>query len=681
MYHLGVIKFLRDAGILNEVTHIFSVSGGSILAAHLVLNWEKYNGSEEDFEKMAEQIIQLTKSDVRGKVIRKWILSWLLGIIRPLLWLLRKFKLLEKPDWRITNLLASIYSKFYRYKDGQGNWQEAKLADFKANNLSRPEIHILSTSVTTGRLCSFDNSGFTLMNETNKNEVENSKRIDTDIFPVSTAVAASSAFPPVFSPVAIKKEMFQASEAEFPHTEYLTDGGVYDNLGIRRLFLLQEAEENIKFGRVFISDAGTAFDSKLNEPFSFILTLSIRASNLLMMRVGSLEYLGLKNVAPDDIKVAICKIQDEIREKDKVNNIKHSLNIDTQRAMECIRTDLNAFSSWEINALTQHGYATARKAYFDSEFEADDLQRLKEISPWIPGVTKNVWSNNFHLETQMKIAKRRKWGLWSLNDVNSWISTGILLLVISSFFIPLIYFRILENRQTELLQSQKDKLEVALQEIATQSNPEENQKTAVKTLLETNPDNEIFSKYKSAVVKITFQNTVNQSRYRETGFFISEDGYILTAKLFDTTSQKIIIDLIDGTQREAKLVDSNGSERLALLKIDNNEKFEFLTLSMNEPVSGSSIIGIGFISRTEISSETGIVTGKSKDFIQIQFDKDEDKTPDSLRFIAAGLNGGPIMDFRGRVVGIYYDSDGKSIRYCVPSAEAIQYLTKLGIFR
>ena len=50
LYHLGLIRFLRDAGILSQVTHITAVSGGSILAAHLVLNWERYNGSSAEFE-------------------------------------------------------------------------------------------------------------------------------------------------------------------------------------------------------------------------------------------------------------------------------------------------------------------------------------------------------------------------------------------------------------------------------------------------------------------------------------------------------------------------------------------------------------------------------------------------------------------------------------------------------
>ena len=45
LYHLGLIRFLYDAGILPNVKVITAVSGGSIIAAHLGLNWNRYNGS------------------------------------------------------------------------------------------------------------------------------------------------------------------------------------------------------------------------------------------------------------------------------------------------------------------------------------------------------------------------------------------------------------------------------------------------------------------------------------------------------------------------------------------------------------------------------------------------------------------------------------------------------------
>src|SRR5437868_9906569 len=48
LYHLGLVRFLRDAGLLSQVTHITSVSGGSVFAAHLVLNRDLYNGSPNE---------------------------------------------------------------------------------------------------------------------------------------------------------------------------------------------------------------------------------------------------------------------------------------------------------------------------------------------------------------------------------------------------------------------------------------------------------------------------------------------------------------------------------------------------------------------------------------------------------------------------------------------------------
>src|SRR6202007_2603458 len=67
LYHLGLVRFLRDAGILARVTHITSVSGGSIFAAHLVLNWDRYNGSPNDFEAAASDFLSFARLDVRNR--------------------------------------------------------------------------------------------------------------------------------------------------------------------------------------------------------------------------------------------------------------------------------------------------------------------------------------------------------------------------------------------------------------------------------------------------------------------------------------------------------------------------------------------------------------------------------------------------------------------------------------
>jgi predicted acylesterase/phospholipase RssA len=85
LYHLGLVRFLRDSGILPQITHITSVSGGSILAAHLALNWQRYNGSPGEFAAAAAELIAFVRLDVRNRIFRRFPLSLLLRLPRRLL--------------------------------------------------------------------------------------------------------------------------------------------------------------------------------------------------------------------------------------------------------------------------------------------------------------------------------------------------------------------------------------------------------------------------------------------------------------------------------------------------------------------------------------------------------------------------------------------------------------------
>src|SRR5215510_11327882 len=100
LYHLGLVRFLRDAGLLRQVTHITSVSGGSIIAAHLALNWDLYNGSVEEFEQAAGKLLAFTRLDVRNRIIRRFPLGLLVRGPRRLVGLsnrqLTRTGLLEK---------------------------------------------------------------------------------------------------------------------------------------------------------------------------------------------------------------------------------------------------------------------------------------------------------------------------------------------------------------------------------------------------------------------------------------------------------------------------------------------------------------------------------------------------------------------------------------------------------
>src|ERR1700756_4610042 len=105
LYHLGLVRFLRDAGILPRVTHITAVSGGSIFAAHLVLNWDRYNGSPAEFDAAAAGVLPFVRLDVRNRILRRYPLTL------PLAWPRR---VVGRSNRRLTRtgLLESHYEKY-----------------------------------------------------------------------------------------------------------------------------------------------------------------------------------------------------------------------------------------------------------------------------------------------------------------------------------------------------------------------------------------------------------------------------------------------------------------------------------------------------------------------------------------------------------------------------------------
>ena len=81
---------------------------------------------------------------------------------------------------------------------------------------------------------------------------------------LAEAVAASAAFPPVLSPVELKlnpKDFTPNSGTDLQSDEYrshvvLTDGGVYDNLGLETAWK--------RYKTIFVSDAGGGFGAEAN---------------------------------------------------------------------------------------------------------------------------------------------------------------------------------------------------------------------------------------------------------------------------------------------------------------------------------------------------------------------------------------------------------------------------------
>lgn len=211
LFHVGVIRFLRETDLLREVTHVASVSGGSIIAAHLVLNWDRYNGTDEEFEAAVDEIIRFVQLDVRNRIVRR------IPFQMPLRFLHRM--LIGKPNRSLTS--NGLLEKHYR---------DFLYGDRCFHQLPEsPTLHVLATNLSDGSLASFSREGLYMQRRGDENKLD---FVPARLAPISMAVAASSAFPGFFPPVLFSASDVGVRAGEFSYLSF-TDGGVYDNLGVR----------------------------------------------------------------------------------------------------------------------------------------------------------------------------------------------------------------------------------------------------------------------------------------------------------------------------------------------------------------------------------------------------------------------------------------------------------------
>jgi NTE family protein len=218
VFHVGSLWRLFDAGILTKIDRISSVSGGSITAGVLGLNWSRlFSGGgmgRQDFEEyIVSPLLRLASKTIDAPAV-------IGGLLLP---------------GAITDKIQKAYRTHL--------FGEATLRDLP----DRPRFVINATNVQSGALWRFSKP---YMRDYRVGEV---KSPDT---PLSMAVAASSAFPPVLSPLVMKlnPDRFTPQSGtdlqKEPYTRrvVLTDGGVYDNLGLETAWK--------RYDTILVSDAG-----------------------------------------------------------------------------------------------------------------------------------------------------------------------------------------------------------------------------------------------------------------------------------------------------------------------------------------------------------------------------------------------------------------------------------------
>lgn len=222
LFHLGMIRFLREANILSNVTHITSVSGGSILGAHLVLNWHRYTGTLKEFDAAAAEVLRFVQLDIRNRVVRRYPLAMPLRAMRRLGF--------RRPCRQLTRtgLLEYHYEKFLF-----GDTCLFQLPE-------KPRLYMLATNLSEGCLCAFTRDGL-LMQRRRPGQRMRFEQIHTGLATIPMAVTASSAFPGFFPPIDLHAEDVGANPGQFGSRLAFTDGGVYDNLGVRMFRCLERS--------------------------------------------------------------------------------------------------------------------------------------------------------------------------------------------------------------------------------------------------------------------------------------------------------------------------------------------------------------------------------------------------------------------------------------------------------
>jgi NTE family protein len=246
LFHLGVLWRLNEAGKLDDFDRISSVSGGSITAAMLGLAWSRLDGSRSAFE---EHVVMPLRELGRHSLEVRSVVTGL-----------------ASPD-SIGEALAGAYRKRV--------FGTATLQDLP----DRPRFVINATNVGTGELVRFS-----------KDHIADWRvgRIAAPTIEVAAAVACSSAFPPILSPYRIDmrdsnwetEEGNDLTSPDYRDELVLTDGGVYDNLGLETAWK--------RCFTIFVSDAGSDMPDDPDPAIDWVFHMA-RVVKMIDKQVRSLR--------------------------------------------------------------------------------------------------------------------------------------------------------------------------------------------------------------------------------------------------------------------------------------------------------------------------------------------------------------------------------------------------------
>lgn len=175
-----------------------------------------------------------------------------------------------------------------------------------------------------------------------------------------------------------------------------------------------------------------------------------------------------------------------------------------------------------------------------------------------------------------------------------------------------------------------------------------------------------------------FRNQPRKSNSQGSGFFVSEDGYVVTNNHVIEGGSKFTVVMSDGTELDASLIGADPRTDLAVLKVQEEREFTYVEFGNDRPRTGDWVVAVGNPFGLGGTVTAGIVSAHGRDIGATRYD-------DFIQIDAAvnkGNSGGPSFNLKGEVIGvntaIYSPSGGNvGIAFAVPAKLANSVVSEI----
>ncbi|ULQ59394.1 patatin-like phospholipase family protein [Brucepastera parasyntrophica] len=340
IFHLGILKFLAEAGLFNRIASISSVSGASLcIGLVLAKNNLAWPSGPEYLDRVLPEI---EKTIMENNIQRSVLLDLPFS---PKYW------------WNRVELLARVVEQKWGI---YGNLQELP---------ALPYWEINCTTYETGKSFRIRRD---YMGDFKTGYTQNPG------LSIANVIAASAGFPALIGPYRINARGYRWTSQKWEGEElaplddyyHLWDGGVYDNLGLEALYKIGRGLD-AEINYLLVCDASASIAVKKRKPSLSPSNLK-RLLDIAMDQVGSLRCRNIYSYVVKQNEGAFIKIGNsaaEISESGGLSPdaarelISSCMTAEQALSVQNYPTTLTTPTAENFSLILRHGYENAKCVY------------------------------------------------------------------------------------------------------------------------------------------------------------------------------------------------------------------------------------------------------------------------------------------------------------------------------